>query len=37
MPDQDTAAKKEDLQIAPKLVLITSLVNMIGSNEDSLN
>lgn len=37
MPDQDTAAKKEDLRIAPKLALFTGLASIFGNNEDSLN
>ncbi|XP_024875754.1 uncharacterized protein LOC112457098 [Temnothorax curvispinosus] len=37
MPDQDTATKKEDLRMAPKLALFTSLTNIFSNNEDSLN
>lgn len=37
MPDQDTVAKKEDLNIAPKLALFTGLANMFSNNDDSLN
>ncbi|XP_011871807.1 PREDICTED: uncharacterized protein LOC105564200 [Vollenhovia emeryi] len=37
MPDQDTATKKEDLRMAPKLALFTGLANVFGNNQDSLN
>ncbi|KAL0112777.1 hypothetical protein PUN28_012208 [Cardiocondyla obscurior] len=37
MPDQDTVTKKEDLNIAPKLALITYFTNIFGSNNNSFN
>jgi len=37
MPDQSTAAKKEDLRIEPKLALFTGLASMFSNNDDSLN